>query len=101
MTIQLSPQLEAALVNEATRRGTTPEVLAAQLIESQLPAAESRPANQSGSASCGNELDAWWKDHLQEVERASADAKGPTNLSQNTGRRFAELLQEQRRQGRL
>jgi hypothetical protein len=96
MTIELSPHLETALENEAARRGTTPQSLAVQFIAAQLP----NTASPNGALS-DEDLIERWKEHFRAVEIASREAKGPTNLSQDTGRRFAELLQEQRRQGRL
>jgi hypothetical protein len=37
-TITLPPDLEGVLAEEARRRGTTPELLAAELLRAQLPA---------------------------------------------------------------
>jgi len=105
VTIELSPQLESALANEAARRGTTPAALVAEIIESQLPAMEATPATEPplkpDEGTKGRTLYDRWKEHLEAVEAASAEARGPTNLSQDTGRRFTELLQQRREQGRL
>lgn len=106
MTIELSTQLETALVAEATRRGMTPDDLAAELIISQLPAADMTPAaaeppNGESDKSPPQTLYDRWKDHLESIREASAEARGPTDLSQDSGRKFAELLRQRREQGRL
>jgi hypothetical protein len=106
MTIELSPQLEHALSVEAERRGISPDALVAELITAQLPASNEPLAADAQSTGSSEELPTRtmydrWKAHLESIKADSTPRTGPTNLSQDTGRRFAELLEEKRRQGRL
>jgi hypothetical protein len=106
MPIELSPQLEHALSAEAERRGITPNALAAELITSQLPAYDGQGATNLSPAQSSDEspprtMYDRWKAHLEAIEADRTPRTGPTNLSQDTGRRFTELLEEKRRQGRL
>ncbi len=101
MTIDLSPQLETALVDEAVRRGTTPNALAAQLIESQLSVVKNPTLDSKGKAAEPQTMYDRWKEHLEAIEADKTPRKGPINLSEDTGRRFAELLEKKRRQGSL
>jgi hypothetical protein len=103
MTIALPPQLEAALHDEAQRRGTTPEALAAHLIQAQLSSVEDAGAQKTESQEGKKAPTLWdrWRKHIEAIEADPTPRTGPTNLSQDSGRRFAELLEEKRRQGRL
>jgi hypothetical protein len=94
MTLQLSSQLESALFAEATRLGITPQLLAVQIIESQLP---ERRENKAAEAQTVYDF---LKPHLDSLPEPPADLP-KTNYSQDTGRRFAEGMAEKHRQGRL
>jgi len=97
MTIELSAQLETALAHEAERRGTTPQALAVRMIESQLPPSPVR--SHAASDEQPRTMHDVWSSHIGAVaSEPGDDANG--RLSQETGRRFTELLIEQRRQGR-
>src|SRR4051794_15834561 len=102
MTIEISPQLEIALASEASRQGTTPQALAVTLIESQLlrPDTNPTPVTDSQEGSAARTLYERWRGHLEAIQADAAPRTGPTNLSQDTGRRFAELLQQKRLQNR-
>ncbi|HEY2410663.1 MAG TPA: hypothetical protein VGI40_00390 [Pirellulaceae bacterium] len=86
--------MELALENEAVRRGTTPQMLALKIIESQLPA-----ASIEESAKVQTLYD-FLKPHLDSLPEPPPDAP-QTNYSQDTGRKFAEAMVEKHRQGRL
>lgn len=94
MTIELTPQLEQALESEASRRGTTPQALAVQLIESQLPAA--KPSPPAGAKTMYDVL----KPHLDSLPPPSPDR--PSSFrAEDSGRAFTDILLERRREGRL
>jgi hypothetical protein len=113
MTVELTPQLESALLSEATRRGTTPDLLAVELIESQLsvlgtklpnnssdnPQTAAEPA-QGAPAETQQTLYDWLKPHFDSLPEPPPDAP-QTNYSHNTGRRFAEAMVQKMREGRL
>jgi hypothetical protein len=94
MSIELSPQLQHALENEAIRRGTTPESLAVRLIQSQLPLLK-KPMPAGGQS-----LYDFLKKHLDSIPEMPPGAT-PTDYSQDIGRRFAEAMIARRQKGRL
>jgi hypothetical protein len=95
MTIHLSPDLELALSQEAERRGTTPQALAIRLIELQLPSDKQEQESGKEPATIGE----WLKPFLDSLPPKDPN-RPPSRLSEDSGRKFAELLREKRRQGR-
>jgi hypothetical protein len=101
MSIDLTPDVEQLLLQEATRQGTSPQALAAHILELQLPAsAASAPLTEKSLDDNQVTLLDVWRNRIEEIEADDAPRAGPTNLSLNSGRRFAELLEEKRRQAR-
>ena len=96
MSIELSPQLQSVLEQEAARRGTTPQSLAIQFIESQLPADAAAEELSSDQAM----LDRWQK-HLASLPPPSGEPRPDWLRSDNVSEAFGKILEEQRRQGRL
>ncbi len=96
MSIELSPQLETALTNEAARRGTTPQSLAVQLIESQLPA----PSCEGEDATTNTMLDRW-KKHFESLPPPSNEPRPEWLRADNVSEAFGKILEERRQQGRL
>jgi hypothetical protein len=104
MTLQLSAQLETALIAEAVRRGMTPDALASEMILSQLPNSAVCDVERTRSAAAtepspGTMLDKW-RAHLDSLPMPLPGTP-PTSYSQDTGRKFAEAMVEKRRQGHL
>jgi len=95
MTIPLSPQLEIALANEASRLGVTPEQLAIHCIEAQLP-----PGTSTAPAKAETLYD-FLKDHLASLPPASDEPRPAWLRSDNVSDAFGRILEERRRQGRL
>jgi hypothetical protein len=73
-----------ALATEASRRGTTPEALAAQLIESQLPTPRSE-AGQHAKPVVSKEATVYdrWQKHLEAIEADTTPRNGPMNQQAN------------------
>jgi len=96
MTIELSAQLETALAYEAERRGTTPQALAVQLIEAQLPTqipGEQLTANKTMSDR--------WQEHLDSLPPPSTEPRPEWLRANNVSESFLKILEQRRREGRL
>jgi len=95
ITITLPPDLEAALAREATLRGTTPELLALDLLQRSIPADVSEPSLANGTSLA---------DALRDyIGAESSEERYPegSSLSENTGRRFAQAMSEKHARGNL
>ena len=96
MRIDLTPDLERLLVEEARREGTTPERLALTFLRERLLASDIDAA------------EAWSGETMAEflapfigVVDSSEHMPGGSRLSEETGRRFTEGLLKRREEGRL
>jgi hypothetical protein len=79
MTIHLPPEVAMSLAAEADRLGTTPELLAVEVVRRSLPATDE---NGQGA-----------KNLLEFLEGYVGTVDGPTEaLSQDCGKHFAEGL---------
>ena len=96
MTIQLSPDLEQALAEEARRRGTTPELLVNECLRDRFVHASIQAPTGNGAKNLAELL----ADHIGALQ-SSEKVPGGARMSEDTGKRFTEILTEQRRQGRL
>lgn len=98
MTIELSPQLESALFDEAARRGTTPNLLAAAWIVAGLkqPAAEA-PQSAVSAQTLYDVL----KPHIDALPPPSDEPRPEWLRADNSGEAFQKILEERRQQGRL
>jgi hypothetical protein len=96
MTIELSAQLESALAHEAARRGTTPQELAVQLIETQLPA--QFPEEQSAAEKTMRDR---WQKHFDSLPPASTEPRPEWLRSDNVSEAFLKILEQRRREGHL
>jgi hypothetical protein len=95
MEIVVPPEIEQVLVEEARKRGTTPELLALDSLRERfipLPA-EEMPDGYTTLAD-------FLKRHIG-VLHSSERVPGGARLSEATGRQFSAGLLEKRRQGRL
>jgi hypothetical protein len=95
MVITLTPELEAALTERAHQQGSTPEQLALESLRAQfLPAAEEGVIEPQETMAdfLGNSIG---------VLNSGEHVPGGAQMPEDTGRKFADLLVEQRRQGRL
>jgi len=96
MTIQLSPDLEQVLSEEARRRGTTPELLANECLRERFV----HPSNPASAGNGTKNLAEYLAGHIG-VLHSSEHVPGGARMSEDTGKRFTEILADKRRQGRL
>jgi hypothetical protein len=96
MEILLTPEIAAALTEQARRQGTTPEQLALTALRERfvIPTPSDGPAE--GQATLADYL----ADHLG-VLSSSEQVPGGAQMSQDIGRKFAAGMAEKRWQGRL
>ena len=95
MTITLTLDLQRALAEEARRRGTTPELLAVDCLRERfIRPARDEPPGESGT------LADFLRDHIGALASGEL-VPGGAQMSQDTGKKFAEGLLQKRRQGRL
>ena len=85
-TLYIPPEIEAALAEAAKRQGTTPELLAVESLR-KLYAPATEPAAANGAT---------LHDYLEGYIGTISGTSQP--LSEDTGRRFTEMLAEERRQ---
>jgi hypothetical protein len=95
MTIRLTPELEKRLVEEAERRGTTPE----RLVLDSLRAAFVAPLEKS-AASDEKTLYDLLEDHIGVLD-SSDHVPGGARMSEDTGEKFAAGMLEKRQRRRL
>jgi hypothetical protein len=95
MRIELTPDLESALVSAARRQGTTPTLLAEAYLRERL---DVQP--QESPATQPKNLAEFLEGYIG-VLAIEDDAEGRNNLSEDTGRRFTEVLAQRRAEGRL
>ena len=93
MSIQLTPELESALAEEARRRGTTPDLLAQAYLWERLDSPDNGVDEGEGTLADFLEGYAGVLSFEDEPGRGS-------RLSEDTGRRFGELLSRRQANGR-
>jgi hypothetical protein len=87
ITITLPPELEQTLTEKAREQGTTPELLAIDSLQKIYA-----PPSVSIEAE-GETLADYWADYIGTIDSREV-VPGGAHLSENTGRKFAELLRE-------
>ena len=93
MSIQLTPELESALAEEARRKGTTPDLLAQTYLWERL---DSTDIEATGS---GGTLAEFLDGYVGVLSFEDQPGEG-SRLSEDTGRRFGELLSRRGGNGR-
>jgi hypothetical protein len=88
--ITLPPELEAPLAEAAKRQGTSPELLAIESLRKQF--APTPPPNGTEISAEGKTLYDVLKDYIGAIDGVSEP------LSEDTGRRFSELLERRKRE---
>jgi hypothetical protein len=96
MNITLTPEIERALVEEARRLGTTPESLAIESLRERFVAPHSAKSTEMPGETLADRLG-----DLIGILDSSEHIPGGARMSEDTGRQFAEILLDRRRQGRL
>jgi hypothetical protein len=93
VTITLPPELEQVVTERAHGQGTTPELLVIDSLEKLYLSPAVPPVEDEKT------LADYWADYIGTVD-SSELVPGGANLSQNTGRKFAELMVEKYRKTR-
>jgi len=94
LTINLSPELEQAVQEQAQQQGTTSEQIVIDSVQKMYPL--TLPIEAEGD---GTLADYWW-DYIGSID-SSEKMTGGANLSSDTGRRFATLMTLKYRWGEL
>ncbi len=95
VTITLPSELEKAVTEAATQRGTTAELLTLDVLQEHfLQASAAKPS--AGDRTLADALSGY----IGAIDTKTKYPEG-SPLSQNTGRRFARLMAEKRKQGKL
>ena len=92
MQITLTPDVEDALTAQANKLGTTPEILALEMLRTHL-----KKRQLSVETSADMTLAEFLGDHIGSLS-SSDYVPGGANLSENTGTRFAAGLLKKYRQ---
>lgn len=95
ITIELPPDLEEAVSREAEQKGTTVELLALDALKQRFQEPTTPVALPHGVT-----LVEALSDYIGAANTKNIFPEGST-LSENTGRKFAVLMKEKRKQGRL
>jgi hypothetical protein len=95
MSIELAPDLESALADAARRQGTTPDLLAEAYLRERLDT-----LRREISGTEPKNLADFLAGYIGVLGNGE-DASEANNLSEDTGRRFAEALSRSRAEGRL
>ena len=91
VTITLPPELEKNITERANRQGTTPELLTLDsLNQMYIPPAFLSPIEAEET------LADYWADYIGTIDSREIYPEG-SQLSENTGRKFAELMMEKYR----
>lgn len=93
--ITLPDELEKALAEEAAQQGTTIELLTLDALQERFLKPESTKHLPAG-ATLADAL----ADYIGAIDTHDKYPEGST-LSENTGRKFAQLMVEKRKRGRL
>jgi hypothetical protein len=96
MEITLPPDIERVLAEEASKRGTTPELLALDSLRERFLAEPAAKAPPRGYATLAEYLG----DHIG-VLHSSEQVPGGARMSEDSGRQFAAGLLKKRQQGHL
>jgi hypothetical protein len=96
MEINLTPDIEQALLEQAKRRGTTPEQLALESLRREFV----HPAQSGRSAEAPGSLADFLSDSIG-VLHSQDYVSGGARMSESTSEDFAKALAEKRKQGRL
>ena len=96
MEIELPADIEQALAEAAKKRGISPESLALEYLHEYFLGSRPSAPDKEEPANMGDFL----ADHIGVLD-SSEFVSGPSDLSEDTGRRFTEGLRKQREEGRL
>ena len=92
VTITLPPELEHLVAEQAAQQGTTPELFALEKLRGLLLPSPS-PTERQGS------MADFFADFIGSID-SSETAPGGSDLSENTGRKFKELMLQKYREGK-
>ena len=95
VTITLPTELEKAVTEEAAQKGTTAELLTLDVLQERFL----RPSSTKQLPEGATLADAL-ADYIGAINTRDKYPEGST-LSENTGRKFAQLMVEKRKRGKL
>ncbi len=96
LTITLPPDIEEVVSEHAEKQGTSPELyLLGELRQRYLPELPAQELPQDGETMAD-----FFKGYAGTI-RSSEFVPGGANLSQDTGKKFAQLMVEKRNKGKL
>jgi hypothetical protein len=95
VTITLPSDLEKAVTEEAAQKGTTAEVLTLGVLQERFVRPSSTKRSPEG-ATLADSL----ADSIGAINTRDKFPEGST-LSENTGRKFAQLMVEKRKRGKI
>ncbi len=101
MVISLTPDIEQVLREMARQQGTTIEFLALKALRERLFPAAAQPVVQQANKQPAPSTSADFLKGYVGVLDSGELREASGHLSQQTGKRFADILAEKRRQGRL
>ena len=96
MDIAVPPEIERALVEEARRLGTTPELLAVDSLREKFMLSETEGQLMEGYGSLADFL----SDHIG-VLHSGEFVTGGARMSEESGKKFTAGMLKKRQQGRL
>jgi hypothetical protein len=99
VTITLPPELERVVTERAKRQGTTPELWTLDRLSQSLQAELAIESVPEPTSEDGTMLD-FFAGYVG-VLQSSEFVPGGAQMSQNTGRKFAEGMMQKRQEGKL
>jgi hypothetical protein len=99
VTITLPPELERVVVERAKLQGTTPELWTLDRLNRSLQADTAAEPSHMSSADDGSMLD-FFKGYAGVVDSGEF-VPGGAQMSQDTGRKFAQGMLKKRQEGKL
>jgi len=95
ITITLPPELEQVLTEQAQQQGTTPELLALDKLRGLFqPSLETQASSGEGS------MADFFSEFIGTIH-SSEIVPGGANLSENTGRKFKDIMLKKHQAGKL
>ena len=99
VTITLTPDLEKVVTERASQQGTTPELWALERLHQSLQSEASAVSASGPAVEAGSMLD-FFEGYIG-VLHSSEFVPGGAQMSQDTGRKFAEGMLKKRQEGKV
>jgi hypothetical protein len=96
LTLELAPEIEAALAEEARRQGTTPESLALKTLRERFNA----PPEEEEARAEDNDLPDFWKGYVGVVDSRTVNLENIPRHTDPHEIEFGEIMEEKYRRER-